>query len=126
MDKNLFTKQKRKRSLTVKKNELPPKQGIKKRYIKQGQSCRVTFCLPKEAVSGVKKVSVIGDFNDWEKDANPLRRRKTGEFSTTLELLSGRSYRFKYLLDDCRWENDWHADTYLRNPYGGEDSAVTV
>ena len=125
MDKNLFKKQK-KGSITIKKNEKPPYQGLKKRYIKQGKSCRVTFCLPKEAVNGVEKVSVIGDFNDWERGANPLRKLKTGLFSTTLELASGKSYRFKYLLDDCRLENDWHADTYLPNPYGGEDSAVTV
>jgi hypothetical protein len=39
--------------------------------------------------------------------------------------LAGNStYRFRYLLDDERWENDWSADDYVANEFGGDDSVV--
>ena len=126
MDKNLFKKQRRKEAVTIKKNEKPSYKGMKKRYIKQGQSCKVTFTLPKEAVKGVKKVNVIGDFNNWDKTATPLKKLRTGNFSITFELACGSSYRFKYLIDGSRWENDWYADHYAPNSYGGDDSVVSL
>jgi hypothetical protein len=43
-----------------------------------------------------------------------------------LWLEAGQQYRFRYLVDGERWENDWAADAYLPNAYGGEDSVVTV
>ena len=44
----------------------------------------------------------------------------------TLELETGRSYRFRYMIDGWKYENDWGADRYEPNPYGGEDSVVDV
>jgi hypothetical protein len=43
-----------------------------------------------------------------------------------LHLEAGRAYRFRYLLDGCRWENDWQADAYLPNEFGGEDSVIDL
>jgi hypothetical protein len=42
----------------------------------------------------------------------------------TLELAPGKAYQFRYLLDGDRWENDWRADRYVPNPYGGDNSVV--
>jgi hypothetical protein len=41
-------------------------------------------------------------------------------------LETGREYRFKYLIDGKRWENDWHADRYEPNIYGTDDSVVVI
>lgn len=123
MDKNFFEKQPVK---NVKKKETTDNREMQKKYLKNRQSCKVTFTLPQKAVKGVKKVNVVGDFNNWDKNANPLKKLRTGIFSTTLELACGRSYRFKYLIDDSRLENDWHADHYAPNPYGGDDSVVSL
>jgi hypothetical protein len=49
-----------------------------------------------------------------------------GGHEVTVELPVGASYRFRYLLDDARWANDWAADDYLPNDYGSEDSVVAV
>ena len=38
----------------------------------------------------------------------------------------GRRYRFRYLLDGRRWENDWEADDYVDNDHGGQDSVVDL
>ncbi len=35
-----------------------------------------------------------------------MRVLKNGDFSATLSLEAGKSYRFRYLLDGKRWEND--------------------
>lgn len=95
-----------------------------KNYSKTGRVCRVTFKVPAEV--DAESVSLVGDFNNWDPEAESLTRRKDGTFSTTISLESGRSYRFRYLLDEERWENDWEADTYVPNDFGSEDSVITV
>ena len=97
---------------------------MKKNYTKTGRICRVTFSLPAEV--GAETAFLCGDFNDWDPNAHPLKRRKDGSFSTTLSLIAGREYRFRYLIDGERWENDWNADKYLPNAFGSEDSVVIV
>ena len=32
----------------------------------------------------------------------------------------------RYLLDGQRWDNDWAADAYVRNDFGGDDSVVDL
>ncbi len=100
--------------------------GIKKQYLKNRPNCKVTFRLPKEAAHDANEVTIVGDFNNWDKGATPLKRQKDGEFSATLELECGREYRFRYLVDGQRWENDWNADRYEPNPFGEEDSIIVV
>ena len=51
-------------------------------------------------------------------------RRERDEFTAVVELEPGRTYRYRYLLDGCRWENDWAADAYVPNDFGAEDSLV--
>lgn len=97
---------------------------LKKTPTRSGRACRVTFTLPTEVEA--KKAHLCGDFNGWERPGRPMIRRKDGRFSTTLTLKTGREYRFRYLLDGERWENDWVADNYLPNPFGGEDSVLKL
>ena len=97
---------------------------VKKHYSKTGRSCRVTFDLPAEV--NATKASLCGDFNAWSSTANTMKHRKDGRFSITVSLEAGRSYRFKYLIDDNRWENDWAADGYAANEFGGEDSLLEL
>ena len=101
-------------------------EGLKKNYIKNRQTCKVTFFLPEEAAPEARKIAVVGDFNDWDKNADLMTRQKDGSFSLTLELPSNREYKFKYLIDDTQWENDWCADKYVKNEFGGEDSVIQV
>jgi 1,4-alpha-glucan branching enzyme len=55
-----------------------------------------------------------------------MKRRKDGSFTLTLSLQAGREYRYRYLLDGERWENDWAADGYTPNPFGSDDSLVRI
>jgi 1,4-alpha-glucan branching enzyme len=97
---------------------------LKKNYSKTGSSCRVTFRLSADV--GAEKVFLVGDFNNWDKESTPMKKLKSGDFSVTISLKPGEKYRFRYWLDDTKWENDWEADAYVPNEFGSEDSVVTV
>lgn len=100
--------------------------GLRKKYLKARPACQVTFVLPREAAAAAETVCILGEFNNWAQDAHPLKKLKSGDFTATLELETGRSYRFRYIIDGWKYENDWYADRYEPNPYGGEDSVVDV
>lgn len=98
---------------------------MKKTYLKSRPVCKVTFELPKAAVTGASEVAVVGDFNAWRTEqALSLRRQKDGRFAATVELPVGRAYRFRYLIDGERWENDWAADRYEPSELGGGDNSI--
>ena len=83
----------------------------------------VTFRLPN--VNGSKHISLVGEFNAWCPTANPLE--PDGDDLVTKVLLpAGRTYRFRYLVEDDRWLNDWAADSYTNNEFGGDDSVVDL
>ncbi|MBT3390498.1 MAG: glycoside hydrolase [Chloroflexi bacterium] len=97
---------------------------MKKTYAKSGKTCRVTFEFPAEA--NAKTVSLVGEFNNWDKEANPLTQRKDGRFSGSLALETGKEYRYRFWVDGDRWENDWNGEKYMPNEFGSEDSIVAV
>lgn len=97
---------------------------LKKNYSKTGDSCRVTFKLPADV--NAETVHLCGEFNEWSPTKHNMKRLKDGSFSVTVSLDAGESYRFRYLLDNERWENDWDADAYVANQYGTEDSLITI
>jgi 1,4-alpha-glucan branching enzyme len=96
----------------------------KKSYSKSQRTCRVTFELP--AVVEAPTASVVGDFNGWSAAPIPMTKRKDGRLSVTVSLAAGRAYRYRFLLDGERWENDWEADAYVANEFGSEDSLIKV
>lgn len=102
------------------------KLGFIKQYYKGGSQCKVTFRLPKEAAPDAQQVMIVGDFNDWDTASTPLARLKDGDYLVTLDLASKKEYRFRYLIDGDHWENDWHADAYVPNDFGSDDSLVIV
>jgi 1,4-alpha-glucan branching enzyme len=85
---------------------------------------RVTFTVDPGA--GARAAAVCGEWNGWSADADVMHRDAGGGFSVTVDLDAGRAYRFRYLLDGQRWDNDWAADAYVRNDFGGEDSVVDL
>ncbi len=97
---------------------------IKKTYSKGKRACRVTFELPPEV--NAQSAHLSGEFNDWDQTSHLMKRRKDRTFTLTISLKPGQSYRFRYLLDGERWDNDWAADGYVPNPFGSEDSLVDV
>ena len=97
---------------------------LKKAVSKDGKKCKVTFELPADV--NAESAFLVGDFNDWDESAQPMKQRKDGSFSTAVSLITGQTYHFRYLLDGERWENDWEADNYVPNIHGSDDSIVEV
>jgi 1,4-alpha-glucan branching enzyme len=91
---------------------------------RKAKTVQVTFTLP--ATIDAQEVALCGEFNNWSTDDIKLARNLDGPWRTIVVLEPGRSYRYRYLLDKQRWENAWHADDYVPNPYGGEDSVIVV
>lgn len=137
--KKSVTKSAGKKNMTAKKNDgrkpasagkaantKSTASGLKKLYLKSGAICKVTFRLPKMAAPEAKSVAIAGDFNNWNSSRTLMKKLKNGDFTATLELPCKKEYRFRYLIDNQRWENDWTADKYLPNDYGSDDSVVVV
>jgi len=100
--------------------------GLTKKYVKAKNTCSVTFSLPKEAVKTAKTVHLVGEFNDWQLHATPMKKTAHGSFTATLKLKAGREHQYRYLIDDKKWENDYKADKYVPSPYGVCDNSVVV
>ena len=83
----------------------------------------VTFRVPN-AHHG--DVYVVGEFNGWSATALPMQLGSDGELIATVTLPVGRRYRFRYLVGGRRWENDWAADDYVTNEFGGDDSVIDL
>ena len=111
---------------TAGKSKIVVTGSLKKQYMKSNPICRVTFRLPKEAALGARTVHIVGDFNSWNIAETPMKKLKNGDFTLTLELPRNREYGFRYLINTECWENDWFADKYVPNPYGGDNSVVVV
>jgi len=87
---------------------------------------RIKFRLPKVAATDSKNVCIVGDFNNWNTHANPMKKLKDGDYSIKLDLEPGREYQFRYLIDQLKWENDRSADKYVRSDYGDCDNSVVI
>ncbi|MER2491249.1 isoamylase early set domain-containing protein [Catenovulum sediminis] len=98
--------------------------SLKKQFLKSKPVCKVTFRLTAEQAQQSDEVFLVGDFNEWDEKATPMKRLKSGDFSLNINLESGKEYQFKYLLDGDVWENDWDADNYAPSPVGGADNSV--
>ena len=80
---------------------------------------RITFALPADEPSGA--VSVVGDFNDWDPFAHPLRKRANGTRSVVVIVPVGATLRFRYLADGGVWFDDETAPAR-----DGQDSSIAV
>ena len=87
---------------------------------------RITFRLPKVAATDANSVCIVGDFNNWNTHASPMKKLKDGDYSIELNLELGREYQFRYLIDQLKWENDRSADKYVRSVYGDCDNSVVI
>ncbi len=95
------------------------------------QICEGVIVMAKKKVSfrfkapeDSKKVSICGEFTNWEK--NPLEMKKVGdnEWIAEIELEPGE-YEYKVCVDGV-WYNDPNANKQVPNYWGSENSVVIV
>jgi 1,4-alpha-glucan branching enzyme len=96
---------------------------IRKKSVANSKKVAVTFEMPAEAAAS--SLCLVGEFNNWDQNATSMKRLKGGVWSATLRL-DGGSYRFRYLADGKKWENDPSADAYEPTGMGGDNCIVLV
>ena len=94
--------------------------AIKKQFLKSKPVCKVTFTVPAEEA---KSVAVVGSFNEWNVEAMPLKKLKNGSFKGTVDLESGNSYEFKYVVDG-EYINEEAADSFAWSDFAGAENSV--
>lgn len=104
--------------------ETAPKTATKKATAAKSTT-KVTFSLPKEAVTVAKTVAVVGEFNNWDiQNGVELKKQKDGSFKTTLELEAGKEYQYRFIINGEVWANAWDAPKYVPTEFGVENSVV--
>lgn len=98
--------------------------ALTKKFLKSKPVCKVTFKLTQEEAKSAESVQLVGEFNDWDAAASPMKKLKNGGFTQTIDLESGKEYRFRYLLDGETWENDWSADKYIPSQSSYDDDSI--
>jgi 1,4-alpha-glucan branching enzyme len=84
----------------------------------------VTFQVPSSVWA--ESIHLVGDFNGWNRYSHPMIRSRgdDGVWQVTIELDQGKTYQFRYLINGRDWQNDWNADHYAPNPFGGDNSVL--
>ncbi|HUP69279.1 MAG TPA: isoamylase early set domain-containing protein [Acidimicrobiales bacterium] len=90
---------------------------------KGSDQVKVTFALPEDTVAG--RAAVVGDFNDWDPTATPLRK-KGDQRVATVTVPAGSRYAFRYVTEDGRWFNDDTAYGYEANGFGGDNAVIDL
>lgn len=100
--------------------------SLKKRYLKTKPVGKITFRLPPESAPDDQSVALVGEFNDWNPSATPMKRLRSGEYSVTVDLETGREYAFRYLIGEGTWTNDGEADRYVPSGFPDAENSVVV
>jgi hypothetical protein len=72
-----------------------------------------------------RRVSIVGDFNDWKAGDTPLTRLANGVWTATVPLTAGR-HVYAFVLDDTLVVADPRATKVVDADYGREGSVVMV
>lgn len=97
---------------------------IKRELLKKSNQTKLTFVLPYDSAQA--KISVVGDFNNWDPKANPLIKRTNGTASSSVTLEPNQRVRFRYFSADGKWFNDEAADLYEPGEHGEPNSVVII
>jgi 1,4-alpha-glucan branching enzyme len=74
---------------------------------------KVAFAFPSPEA---KQVSLVGEFNHWDRDANPMKKDRKGVWKATVSLEPGR-YEYRFFVDGA-WENDPSCPGCVVNEFG--------
>lgn len=94
---------------------------IRKLPSTQADCVRVVFELP--ACIWADRIFLVGDFNEWNTTITPFSQGRDGVWRASVDLPLGREYQFRYLVDG-NWQTDFHADGWVANEFGSQNSIV--
>ena len=71
-----------------------------------------------------KKVSLAGDFNNWDPKTKLMKKDKKGIWKATVSLEPG-GYEYRFFADG-NWENDPSCSSCVLNEFGGRNCVRMV
>ena len=93
---------------------------LTKKFFKTKQEAEVTF---EFNVNQANKVQLVAEFNSWQPlDMKYVKKDKV--YRAKVRLPKDKKFHFRYLIDDEFWANDHHADAYVANDFGSDNSVV--
>ena len=100
--------------------------SIKKQYLKSKPYCKVTFRLDKKSAGKAKSAGIAAEFNDWRAEKTPMKALKSGDFTVTVNLSTGREYQYRYVVDGTNWITDEKADKFVHAGIANAQNGVVV
>jgi len=70
------------------------------------------------------RVSIVGTFNDWNKDANPMTL-ENGTWKTRINLKPGK-HEYQFVINDTDWVTDPKQYKSAENKYEGKNSVIEI
>jgi len=86
-------------------------------------SAPVTFVL---RAPGATRVSVVGDFNNWDANATPMAHGGSGDLWVLSVRLPPGVHLYSFVLDGSEWRPDPSAPLAADGSFGGHNSVVVV
>ncbi len=83
----------------------------------------VTFVL---RAPGASRVSVVGDFNNWDAEAMPMSHSGTGDLWILNLPLPRGVHLYSFVLDGSEWRPDPSAPLAADDSFGGHNSVIVV
>jgi predicted flap endonuclease-1-like 5' DNA nuclease len=89
---------------------------------------KVTFTLAADVVAEATSGLLLGEFNNWDYNSGiSLKKQKDGSMKAATTLEEGKTYQYRYLLNDGRWVNDERAQHYVHiSDFQVENCVITV
>jgi len=101
--------------------------AITKKFLKNGDKCKVTFKVEKDHIPDANEIKILGDFNNWNGEADMMKKLKNGAFTHSINLDCDKEYHFRYLVNKSVWRNEPGADDQVVNDMNtGVNSIVIV
>ena len=94
---------------------------MKKQMQKKTKRRRTSFSFSAPEAG---KVSLVGEFNNWDSSKHPMKCDDNGLWTKTVMLEPG-IYEYKFLADE-NWMTDTENQHSRRNGYGSYNSVITV
>ena len=70
------------------------------------------------------EICLVGEFNNWDTGAHPMKKDKDGTWKTVLPLEPGK-YEYRFFIDG-RWENDPKCSFCVPNEFGSQNCIKVV
>ncbi len=86
-----------------------------------GEESEVDFELEDAEAT---KVSIVGTFNNWDKNANPMKK-ENDVWKCTLKLKPGK-YEYQFVVNETDWILDPKSGKNVDNKYEGKNSIIEV